>query len=115
MQKSTPSSSRSAGQPLLDRPAPGAPNTSATKRILRGSCEQVAAGWTSSEHVVARVLRVARERLLLDPERSSTVPELRAGRPSTGEPTVERRVGAQVRDETTSDGAPVGWMSMRRP
>ena len=58
-QKSAPSSSRSAGQPLLDAPrGPAAPKTSARKRMRNAGASSAAAsgaaGCTSSVDVVAR-------------------------------------------------------------
>ena len=52
----------------------------------------VAGRWTSVEHVVARVLRVARERLLLDLEKSMIVPILEIPA-ATDEPTVSAGSG----------------------
>ena len=72
MQKSTPSSSRSAGSCDSTARRPGAPNTSPTKRILTGLAGRPAHDGERrgrmhlDQDVIARVVRVARERLRLD-------------------------------------------------
>src|SRR5919109_107533 len=81
MEKSTPSSSRRAGSRRSTARRPGAPFTSATKRILMALRDGERGGGVHFERdVVPRVLRVARERLALDAREVEHGADLRAGR-----------------------------------
>ena len=94
-QKSAPSSSRRPGSRASTARRPGAPKTSAMKRILRDAeCSVGRAGWTSIEHVVARVLRVARERLALDAREVEHACRPSSGAAVTRDADRERRVAA---------------------
>ncbi len=95
MQKSTSSSSRRPRSRSSTARRPGAPNTSATKRIFSGPTS-VAAGLDLDRHVVARVLGVAGERLALERGQVEDGADLRARRSRRGADR-ERRVRAQVR------------------
>ena len=64
--------------------------------------------------MVARVLRVAGERLALDGARSRTTPTFERAF-VTGEPTVSDGSARRCVSETTTDGSLWGWMSMRAP
>ena len=66
------------------------------------------------DDVVPGVVRVARERLSLGVREVDDRAELRAGA-VTGEPTTSDGSTRTCETETTSDGATVGWMSMRDP
>ena len=113
MQTSTSSSSRSAGSRASSARRPGAPTTSATKRRIRA-----AAGREPREdlqrHVVARVLRVAGERLALDAREVEHLADPVAPA-ATAEPTVSDGSGCRRVTETMSAGAVSGRMSMRMP
>src|SRR5918999_3699632 len=66
-QKETPSSVRRARRRSSTARLPGAPTTSPTNRIFRGSADRQRGGGPDFERdVVAGVLRVAREGLPLD-------------------------------------------------
>ena len=112
-QKSTPSSSRSPGSRSSTRARPGAPNTSATKKILRGALS-VARGLrprptrgSPRPACSARAPAARRAREVDHASRASTSPA------PTDEPTVSAGSGSRLLTETTSDGAPTGWMSTR--
>ena len=66
------------------------------------------------EDVVARIVRVARERLRLDLREVEQLPSFEL--PAVTEaPTVSDGSAAMFATETTSDGACVGWMSICSP
>ena len=116
MQKSTSSSSRSAGQALLERPAARARRT---RRRRRGASGQARVGRRDGPRRVTWLpasLRVARECLALDLREVEHLAELRCVAAATVEPTVSDGSGSEVGDARRRATAPSsGWMSMRAP
>ena len=118
MQKSTPSSSRSDGSRDSTARRPGAPNTSATKRILSsgyGPASVARRVAPRSRRGCPASLRVAaRAPGARPPERSTTRPSFESRRPCTGEPTASDGSASTCGDRDDERRARwSGWMSIR--
>ena len=112
MQKSDAELLAQAGQPFLDR-APAGHAEDVGEEEESQLQDERRRGDALDRDVVARVVRVARERLALDAARGRR-PCRAAWRRSTDvEPTVSDGSARTCVSETTSDGALSGWMSMR--
>ena len=97
--RSASSRSRSAGRRSSTARRPGTPKTSARKRIFRSSASAGREDRGRAHldgHVVAGVVRVARERLLLDGGEVGDAAELRRAADDVGADR-ERRVGDELR------------------
>ena len=112
-QKSTASSSLSAGSRSSTAARPGEPKTSARKRIFRES-RAWRPGALRSPRGCRRPGVRARAPGARPATKSRIVPSFDVVA-ATGEPTVRLGSGRRCVSETTIDGLPLGWMSMRAP